>query len=124
MAAASLYKKLDSGYYITQKQQRRRIDGDVSKLRFATDITATEERLLADFSFRTRMVPGTQEIRTQIGHVCFWGSVVYGNGIFMTISPSERHSYSLLGSSPLGSPIVLAEPNDSRNAITLTKLKT
>ena len=39
------------------------------------------------------MVPGTQEIRSKIGHVGFWSSVVYGQGIFMTVSPSERHNY-------------------------------
>eukprot|EP00973_Karenia_brevis_P053314 7410294-Karenia_brevis.AAC.1 len=39
------------------------------------------------------MLPGTQEIRTKIGHIGFWASVVYGNGIFITASPSERHNY-------------------------------
>ena len=38
-------------------------------------------------------MPGTQEIRTKIGHLGFWAGVVYGNGIFMTISPGERHNY-------------------------------
>ena len=49
--------------------------------------------MLADFRFRCKAVPGTQEIRIKIGHVGFWAGVVYGNGIFMTISPSERHNY-------------------------------
>jgi hypothetical protein len=39
------------------------------------------------------MIPGTQEIRSKIGHVCLWGTVFYGNGIFMTISPGERTNY-------------------------------
>ena len=60
---------------------------------FAEGITPIQRRLLADFRFRTGMVPGTQEIRTKIGHIGFWASVVYGNGIFMTVSPSERHNY-------------------------------
>ena len=49
--------------------------------------------MLADFRFRCKAVPGTSEIRVKIGHVGFWAGVVYGNGIFMTISPSERHNY-------------------------------
>ena len=92
-AAADLYEKLQSGHYITQDGKRRRIDGDMSKLRFAQGVTPEQKRLLADFSFRTKQIAGTQEIRSKIGHVCFWGSVVYGNGIFMTISPGERHNY-------------------------------
>ena len=35
---------------------------------------------------------GTQEMRTKIGHIGFWASVLYGNGICMTVSPSERHN--------------------------------
>ena len=82
-----------TGYYRTQAGQRRRNDGDTTKLRFAEGITSKQKHLLSDFSFRTRNVAGTQEIRTKIGHLCFWASVVYGNGIFMTISPGERHNY-------------------------------
>ena len=42
------------------------------------------------------MLPGTQEIRTKIGRVGFWASLIYGHGIFMTVSPSERHNYLAL----------------------------
>lgn len=93
MAAADLYKKLQSGFYRTKEQKRCRINGDTSKLRFAEGITDKQKRLLADFRFRTETLAGTQEIRTGIGQVCFWGSVVYGNGIFMTVSPGGRHNY-------------------------------
>ena len=93
MAAADLYEKLQTGHYLTQEGKRRRIDGDMSKLRFATGITPRQRRLLSDYNFRARQVQGTQEIRSKIGHICFWGTVVYGNGIFMTVSPGERHNY-------------------------------
>ena len=93
MAAADLVKKAASGFYRTQDGRRRSIQGDMSKLRFAEGVTPLQRRLLQDFSFRTKGIAGTQEIRSKIGHVCFWASVVYGNGIFMTISPGERHNY-------------------------------
>ena len=93
MAAADLIEKAHSGFYRTQEGKRCPIQGDMSKLRFAEGITPMQKRLLADFSFRTRSIPGTQEIRTKMGHVCYWASVVYGNGIFMTVSPGERHNY-------------------------------
>jgi len=93
MAAAELYEILHKGYYLTQTHKRMKIDGDMTKLRFAEHITPKQQQLLADYSFRTRNISGTQEIRTKIGQICFWGSIVYGNGIFMTVSPGERHNY-------------------------------
>ena len=95
MAAASLYDKLETGTY-THNGKRRKIDGDTSKLFFAEGITKQEKRLLMDFRFRTRSVPGTQEIRSEIGRIGFWASIRYGHGIFMTISPGERHNYLAL----------------------------
>ena len=93
MAAADLYKKLESGFYLTQTGEKRRIDHDTSKLWYAIGLTNLQKKLLRDISFRTRMIPGTQEIRTMIGHLGFWATVVYGSGIFMTVSPGERHNY-------------------------------
>ena len=49
-----------------------------------------------DFRFRCSAIPGTQEIRTEIGHLGFWAGVNYGSGIFCTISPGERHNYSAI----------------------------
>ncbi|MCS5671004.1 MAG: hypothetical protein NZ577_04010, partial [Vicinamibacterales bacterium] len=72
IAAADLYKKLESGYYRTQSGERRRIDNDMSKLFFAEGVTPLQKKLLRDVSFRSRSLPGTQGIRTMIGHVGFW----------------------------------------------------
>jgi len=93
MAASALYHILQHGFFRTQQGARRSVAGDLTKLPFAEGVTAQQKRLLADFRFRTRLVPGTQEIRSTLGHVCFWSSIVYGNGIFMTVTPGERHNY-------------------------------
>ena len=93
MAASALYDLLQNGFYHTPDGARRAIAGDLTKLPFAEGITAQQKRLLADFRFRTRLVPGTQEVRTTLGHICFWTSIVYGNGIFMTVTPGEHHGY-------------------------------
>jgi hypothetical protein len=69
------------------------MNNDVGKLMFAENITSTQKALLADMKFRTRSVSGTLEITHKIGRTGFWASVVYGNGIFMRISPGERHNY-------------------------------
>ena len=93
LAAANLMHKLEHGTYLTQHGKKRRIDGDMTKLRYAEGITLEERKVMNDTNFRTKQVSGTQEIRTGIGHVCTFASEVYGNGIFMTVSPGERHSH-------------------------------
>ena len=69
MAAGDLYKILQHGEYRTLEGHTKAIAGDLTKLRFAVGITPQQERLLADFRFRTQRIPGCQEIRTKIGHV-------------------------------------------------------
>ena len=93
MTAAKLVTKLDHGYYRDQNNKRRKINGDFSKLSLAEHLSELERKLLADFRFRCKALPGTQEIRTKMGHLVFWSTVVYGNGIFITVSPGERHNY-------------------------------
>ena len=60
---------------------------------YAEHITGLQKSILADMKFRTRSVPGTLEIRSKIGRTAFWASIVYGNGVFMIVSPGERHDY-------------------------------
>ena len=52
-----------------------------------------QRKLLLDFSFRCQAVQGTQEIRKQMRHIGVWAGVVYGKGIFMTISLGKRPNY-------------------------------
>ena len=95
IAAADLLKKLEYGYYM-DRGKRRKINGDFSKLVFAEKLSQLQKRLLADFRFRCKALPGTQEVRTKIGHLGFWASVNYGNWIFCTISLGERQNYFAL----------------------------
>ena len=93
MACCEIYKLLDKGTYRTVTGARRPIAGDMTKLRFAEEMKRDHKLLFANFRFRSSVLPGTQEIRTKIGHVCVWTSMYYGNGIFMTVSPGELHNY-------------------------------
>ena len=95
LAAADLYEKLQTGTYY-DNGKRKHINGDFTKLMFAEHVSPLQKQLLADFRFRTSLLPGTQELRVQIGKVGFWATVAYGHPIFLTISPSERHSYLAL----------------------------
>ena len=73
--------------------KRRKVDGDVGKLHLTMDLTTAQKKLLGNMHFRCAQVSGTQEIRSKIGHIGTWAAVQYGLGIFMTISPGERHNY-------------------------------
>ena len=91
-----LVQKLEKGQYMLPDGRRRKINNDASKLMFAVGLGDLQRKLLADFRFRCRAIPGTQEIRTKIGHLGLWACVNYGNGIFCTVSPGERHNYLAL----------------------------
>ena len=42
--------------------------------------------------FKARRLSGAQELRLEMGHCLTGSNIVYGSGVFITISPSERHS--------------------------------
>ena len=92
LAAARCYQRLQTGTYTSASGTQLPIKGDTSKLLFAEGTTWKQQRLLRGMQFISSALPGTQEVRRQMGHVGVGASIAYGNGIFMTISPSERHS--------------------------------
>ena len=92
-AAMSLWKKLQgNAFWVDSQGMRKPLRGDVQKLPFAEGITPLERKLLADVAFRSSMLPGTAQVRKKMGRLMLWTSVVYGNCIFFTISPGERHN--------------------------------
>lgn len=95
-AFAGLFKLLESGCYMDSRGHRKRIKNDTPKLMYAEGISKYQKALLADMKVRIRAVCGTQEVRTTIGRIGFWASIVYGNGIFMTVSLGERHNYLVI----------------------------
>ena len=47
---------------------------------------------MRDLEYVTSSISGTQAIRRHMGRLGFSASLVYGSGIFITISPTERHN--------------------------------
>ena len=62
----------------------------------ADNITAAEKTVLRAYLNTTANIAGCQAIRKRIGHCCFGMRVVYGEVIFVTVSPSRRHSSMIL----------------------------
>ena len=89
--AGRLYKRLEKGVWVDANGRTHRIAGDTTKLYFAVGTTDEERRLLRDHEFLTSMIPGSQAIRRRMGRLGFSAALVYGQGLFITISPSERH---------------------------------
>ena len=94
-AAERLYGRLEKGTF-TVGGQRRQLAGDVQKLRYADGLTEAERHLLQVYKSLTGVLPGTQQVREKIGHNMFGFRVTNGEGLFITISPNERHSSLML----------------------------
>ena len=90
-AAALLYEKLGKGFW-WDGRKRRKINHDVTKLPYAVDLTAMEKELVKDLTFLSGKFAGTQQIRLDIGHALFGARVEFGDPLFLTVSPSSRHS--------------------------------
>ena len=91
-AAQRCYQRLHSGNYAALDGKKHPIRGDTQKLLFAEGTSQREKVLLQNMHFVSSSLPGTQEVRRQMGRLGFSARVVYGTGVFITISPSERHN--------------------------------
>ena len=92
-AAKNIYQHhLWHGFQLSRTGQKQYINGDITKLRYAHGLTAVEKKLLHNLGFVSRTLSGAQELRLQMGHCLTGANIVYGTGVFITISPSERHS--------------------------------
>ena len=94
-AATSVFHRLHRGS-VTVHGKRIPINGDVAMLFKADDLTSTEKTLLRSYLNVTLSIAGCQAIRRRIGHCLFGFRVVYGDVIFVTVSPNRRHSTWLL----------------------------
>ena len=107
-AATELYQQLQSGHFRTSGGRRRAIAGDIAKLRYCENLSEKAKLLERNIRYVSSHLGGVQEVRTKIGNALFGARVVYGEPVFVTVSPSSRHSgfralLSKLGLSPLQS---------------------
>ena len=94
-AAQGLYHKLWHGHTGDGKTKVP-IAGDTRRLPYANGMTALEKRLAWNMQFVAQNLPGVQQSRQTMGHHQFGARVVYGDCIFLTISPNEQHSSLVL----------------------------
>ena len=94
-AARSLYEKLHSGF-VGSGVHRIPVAGDTTKLPYAAGLSPLEKRLAWAQHFLAKQLAGTQQLRQLMGHSQFGARVVYGDCLFVTISPNEQHSALVL----------------------------
>ena len=92
-AVESLHEKLAKGVY---GENNRPINGDLTKLPLAKGMSATEKQIVHNMRSVSSTLSGTQEIRRQMGRVFQSAPFMYGHGLFITISPNEKHSCLVL----------------------------
>ena len=94
-AAQELYRKLHAGF-IGSGVTRIPIAGDTTKLHLAAGLTPLQKKLARTASFLAQNMQGSQQLRRLMGHSQWGARVVYGDCVFITISPNEQHSALVL----------------------------
>ena len=92
LAMKRLYEMLQDGEYKDESGKRKPIKGDMSKLHRLIGMSPLQEAIVRNMFFMSAKIEGTRQIRKMIGHVITGGRVVYGLPVYMTVTPSERHS--------------------------------
>ena len=91
-AAARIYKLLWEGQYLDSNGRRVQVKGDISKISQIIGLNVEEKALLQNYHFMSSRLSGTRQIRGSIRHMVFSSRVFYGILVFLSFTPSERHS--------------------------------
>ena len=91
-AVAEIYGHMDRGYYTTKTGKKRPINNDLTKVYYAVGISEKAKVLLRNLMYVTSQQCGTQEVRKKIGNALLGARWIYGEPLFVTVSPSSRHS--------------------------------
>ena len=108
-----------AGEYETSGGQRKKVAGDVSKIDRIIGLTAEEKAPLRNYRFMSSRLAGTRQIRSSIRHVVFSSRIFYGVPVFITFTPSERHSGLALHlyRGRRADPVFAAEKEDVRKCL-------
>ena len=90
-ATTRIYELLWTGEYM-HNGQRLPIRGDISKFEQIISLTDTEKALIRNYHFMSSRIGGTRQIRSSIRHMVFASRIRYGVPLFVTVTPSKRHS--------------------------------
>ena len=90
--AKQILEFLCKGVYKDPEGKLQKVSGDMTKVWRCQGLTSAAKQLLAAVVHTSQRVEGTQEVRRLMRwNLWSWG-IVYGQSIFVTFSPSEKHS--------------------------------
>jgi hypothetical protein len=115
-AAVSICKAM-KGKFTGPDGVQRKVNGDMTKLRYAIDtLTPAAQALINNIEHTTRKIPGTHEIRRKMRHMTHSYRVVYGQPLFLTMSPDEKHNAVMLklARSRMTDPVHVRDPQSAR----------
>ena len=92
LAMKRVYELLHVGEYLDDFAQRRRLNGVISKLHRVIGLSPLQSAVVCNMFFMSANLPGTRQVRKNIGHVLTAARIVYGIPVFIAITSSERHS--------------------------------
>ena len=72
------------------------LNGDTTRLALAEGLTVQERKLARMMAYKAQNMPGTGEVRLVMAHGHWGARVNFGDCLFFTISPNEKHSALVL----------------------------
>ena len=90
-ATTRIFELLCTGEYM-ENGRRHPVKGDISKLERIIGLTDTQRAIIRNYHFMSSRIAGTRQVRNSIRHLVFASRIPYGAPVFLTVTPSERHS--------------------------------
>ena len=91
--AVALCAALRGHYRPSPGAPLRAVDGDISKVGMVETLTPLARRLLQNVRHASSHIPGTVETRRLMRHETHAYRIVFGEPIFVTVSPAERDTF-------------------------------
>ena len=95
-AAIQILHMLRYGFYTDPAGRKHWIEGDMTKVRLCKGLSDASRKLLSAIEHTSRRVEGTQEVRRLMRWNLQSFRVVYGQCIFVTFAPAEKHSLLMI----------------------------
>ena len=80
------------GQYLDSNDRCIEVNDDILQFVSIIGLSAEERALLQNYHFMSSRLAGTRQIRSTIRHMVFSSRICYGIPVFLSFTPSERHS--------------------------------
>jgi len=80
------------GQYLDSNDRCIEVNDDILKIVSIIGLSAEERALLQNYHFMSSRLAGIREIRSTIRHVVFNSRICYRISVFLSFTPSKRHS--------------------------------